>query len=117
MQDIQSIFNRIEENKAKMKDLSSIVKDALATSQAYVDASEEAKVLTEKKKSIKKEIEAGLGDVLTKLQDIKIDIESDQELLSDAAMTMLTQGQSIAIADKYENEYEPVFKVKFKKIS
>ncbi len=117
MQDIQAIFHRIEENKAKMKDLKNVLKDALSNNQSYVEASDVAKNATEKKKSIKKEIESGISDVMMKLQDLKIDMDSDLELLSDAAMTMITQGQSVSLSDKYENEYEPVFKVNFKKIT
>lgn len=117
MQDIQAIFNRIQENKDTLKELKSIVKDVLDNTEAYKSAVEEAKMANEKKKSIKRDVEAGLQDELVKIDDLKIDIESDLELLTDAAMTMVTKGQSIQISDKYDNEYEPVFNVKFKKMN
>ena len=117
MNDIQSIFSRIEENKAKMKDLKTMIKDAMSNSLAYQEAVEEAKVAAEKRKSVKKGVEAGLTDVLMQLDDLKIDIESDQELLSDAAMTKLMKGESVGVTDKYDNDYEPNFTVKFKKIT
>ena len=30
-------------------------------------------------------------------------------------MTKLMKGESVSVSDEYENEYEPVFSVKFKK--
>ena len=54
---------------------------------------------------------------LTKKEDLKIDIASDIELLTDVALSSMMKGESVGISDKYENEYEPVFKVMFKKIT
>ena len=56
-----------------------------------------------------------LKSVCKQIQDLKIDIESDQEMLNDIAMLKYTKGEPIEIKDKYDNEYEPVFSVKFKK--
>ena len=52
---------------------------------------------------------------ITQLEDLKIDIESDQEMLNDMAMTKYAKGESIELKDQYDNTYEPVFVVKFKK--
>ena len=38
-------------------------------------------------------------------------------MLSDIAIAKITKGEAIGITDKYSNEYEPIFKVKFKKVS
>ena len=117
MQQVQEIFQRIEENKRKLKDINEVLKDALAASQAYQEVAEQAKVLNEKKRQIKKDIESGFAQELTKKEDLKIDLASDIELLTDVALSSMMKGESVGISDKYENEYEPVFKVMFKKIT
>lgn len=117
MQDIQEIFSRIQENKKKMKDLKSSYKDGLASSQQYQDISDELKVMREKRKSVESAIRDGFTSEFTKIEDLKIDLESDMELLSDIAMTRLMKGQTVEVKDEYENDYSPTFKVSFKKIT
>lgn len=116
MQDIQAVFNRIQEAKKKMKDLKESYKDALSTSQAYQDISEQMKTMREKKKQIEGEIKSQFNSEFTQIDDLKIDIASDMELISDIAVTKMMKGESIEIADQYDNEYEPIFKVNFKKV-
>jgi hypothetical protein len=36
-------------------------------------------------------------------------------MLNDMAMTMLMDGKTVEVTDEYENQYEPLFTVKFKK--
>jgi len=38
-------------------------------------------------------------------------------MINDIAMTMVMKGETVSVNDKYENEYEPLFTVKFKKVS
>ena len=116
MQDLQAVFNRIQENKKKMKDLKDAYKDALSTSQQYKEVTEELKLFKEKKKEIEAAIRGQFANEFRQIEDLKIDIASDQELLSDIAMTQVMQGQTVAVTDQYENEYEPIFKVNFKKV-
>ena len=104
MQQVQEIFQRIEENKKKLKDINEVLKDALAASQSYQEVAEQAKVLNEKKRQIKKDIESGFVQELTKKEDLKIDIASDIELLTDVALSSMMKGESVGISDKYENE-------------
>ena len=116
MQDIQTVWQRIQEAKKKQKELKSIYKDALATSMEYEDINTKLKTLKEKKKQVENTTKEQFASELTKLDDLKIDIASDTELISDIAMTQLMKGESIAIKDEYDNEYEPIFKVNFKKV-
>jgi hypothetical protein len=43
------------------------------------------------------------------------DIAADNLLLSDAAMTMMMKGERVEVQDEYNNVYDPIFQVKFKK--
>lgn len=117
MQNIQEIFVRIQENKKKLKDLKSMYKDALAGAQEYQEILDKMKTLRERKKQIENTIKQDFASELTKMDDLKIDLLSDQEMISDAAITQMMKGETVAVTDEYQNEYEPSFSVKFKKIT
>ena len=116
MQNIQEIFNRIQVNKKKQKDIRTAYKDALASSLEYQELTEKLKTMREKKKQIEQTTKEQFSSEFIKLDDLKIDIESDQEMLNDIALSKVMKGESIAITDEYDNEYEPLFSVKFKKM-
>lgn len=115
MQDIQEIFNRIQQIKKQQKDIRSAYKDALATSQEYQEISDKLKILREKKKQIEASTKQSFASEFNKLDDFKIDLESDNTLLSDAALSKLMKGETVQVTDEYNNTYEPLFTVKFKK--
>lgn len=117
MQDIQAVFSRIQEAKKKKKDLETAYKDALSTSLEYQEIKEKLTTMKEKKKQIEMTIKEQFASELTQIDDLKIDIASDMEMLTDIAMTTLMKGESIEIKDQYDNEYEPIFKVNFKKVN
>ena len=114
---IQEIFNGIKEKKDQLKDLRVVCKDLLAASSEYKDLEEQMKTLREKKKKVIAMVNEQCANEIIKIADIKIDLESDQEMLSTLAMTKYTKGENIELKDKYENTYEPIFSVKFKKTS
>lgn len=115
MQDIQEVFARIQEAKKQQKEIRSMYKDAIDNTPGYKEIVEELKTLREKKKQIELSIKQGMSSELTRLEDLKIDISTDEELLTDIAVTKLMKGESISVTDEYENDYEPTFTVKFKK--
>lgn len=117
MQDIQQIFNRIQEAKKKQKDIRKMYKDALDGVMEFQEIQEKMKSLREKKKRIETTIKEQFSSEITKLEDLKIDLESDAQLLADIALAKVSKGELIEIKDQDENEYEPIFNVKFKKIS
>ena len=115
MQDIQEVFNRIQQIKKQQKDLRNSYKDALNNSGEYAEIGEKLRTLRERKKQIELSIKSDMGSDYTKLEDLKIDLESDMEMLSDMALTKMMKGETIEIKDEYDNKYEPVFTVRFKK--
>lgn len=115
MQDIQEIFNRIQEVKKKSKDIRSAYKDALAASQEYVEINDKIKALRERKKQIETAVKSDFSGEFTQLEDFKVDLESDNTMLSDAALSKLMKGETVEVVDEYNNTYEPQFSVKFKK--
>ena len=49
------------------------------------------------------------------LDDFKIDLESDATMLSDIALSKFIKGETVKVVDEYNNTYQPIFTVKFKK--
>jgi hypothetical protein len=117
MQNIQEVFIRIQENKKKLKDLKSTYKDALDTAPGYKEVVDQLKVLREKKKHIENQVKENFSAEFTKIDDITIDIQSDQEMMSDIALTTVMKGETVSVKDQYEQEFEPTFAVKFKKVA
>jgi predicted nuclease with TOPRIM domain len=115
MQDLQEVFNRMQEVKKKQKEIRSTYKEALDSSEEYKEVSDKLKSLRERKKQIENTIKESYAGELTKLDDYKIDLESDAEMLNDLALTKLMKGETVQVVDEYNNTYEPLFTVKFKK--
>lgn len=117
MQNIQEVFIRIQENKKKLKDLKTTFKDALDSATGYKDVVDQLKTLREKKKQIENLVRENFSSEFIKMEDIQIDIQSDQEMISDIALTTVMKGETVSVKDEYEQEFEPIFSVKFKKVS
>lgn len=116
MSKLQEIFNKIQVNKKKSKDIKKMYKDALASSQEYQEIIEKIKLLKDKKNSIESAIKEDFSSEFDKLESLKIDIESDQMMFSDLALNKIVKGEMIEVVDEYENKYEPLFNVKMKKV-
>jgi len=115
MANLQEIFNRIQETKKEQRDIKKMYKDALANSQSYQDALDELVKIKEKKKHLEDAIREDFASEFNKLDTLKLDIENDNMLLSDAALTKLVKGEIIKIEDQEGKTYDPIFSVKFKK--
>lgn len=113
--DIQDVFLKIKEKKEKLKDLRSMCKELLDASMQYQEVNEEMKALREKRKRIIATVREQCANEMAEIEEITLDIASDEEMLTDIAMTKYTKGESIELKDQYDNTYEPVFSVKFKK--
>ncbi len=116
MANLQTIFDRMQETKKEQSELKKSYRESLANSKSYQDVVEELTKLRDKKKKIEGAIKDDFKSEFSRLEQIKLDLESDKEIMSDLAMNQLVKGESIKIIDQYENQYEPVFNVKFKKI-
>ncbi len=115
MSKIQEIFNRVQQSKKEVREIKKIYRDALQNSQSYQDVLEEIKKLKEKKKHLEEAIKEDFASEFSKLDTLKVDIENDNMLLSDAVLTKLVKGENVNLEDEEGRTYEPVFTVKFKK--
>ncbi|MFA5128215.1 MAG: hypothetical protein WC457_04435 [Patescibacteria group bacterium] len=116
MVDIQEVYNRMQETKKKQKDIREALRDAMSTSAEYQEILEKIKALRVKKQQTEAAIRADFSGEMEKMEEYALDLKSDNMLLSDAAMTKLMKGETVELTDEYDNKYEPIFSVKFKKV-
>ena len=116
MANLQEVFDRIQKSKQEQKEIKSMYRDALANSKVYQTTVEDLKTLKEKKKKIEDQIKEDFRSEFDKLDTLKADIENDNMLLSDAAITKLMKGETVEVTDNKDNKYEPLFSVRFKRI-
>lgn len=116
MQNLQEVWNRVQATKQQQKHIRQMYKDSLEASSEYKEITEKVKALASRKKQLEAEAKADLGAEYEKLNALKKEIQLDNELLSDIAVSQLMKGETVKITDTEENEYEPVFSVRFKKV-
>jgi len=116
MVEIQEVYNRVQETKKKQKDVRSALKDAFSVSAEYQELLEKIKALRVKKQQMEAAIKSDFKGELEKMEEYALDLKSDAMLLSDAAMTKLMKGETVELTDEYNNKYEPIFSVRFKKV-
>ncbi|PJE77251.1 hypothetical protein COV05_00155 [Candidatus Uhrbacteria bacterium CG10_big_fil_rev_8_21_14_0_10_48_16] len=114
MPKLEEIYHRLEANKKRRKEINKMLKDELTHSSRYQEIVEEMQTLREEKKGIEQNVRAGNSDA-SDLDEIKIEIQTDQELLADMALNMYVKNETVEIKDEYDQTWYPVFKVNFKK--
>ena len=114
MSTLEDIYARLEKNKKRRKEINKMLKDELSHSSRYQEISDEMKTLREEKKGIEQDVRAGNSDV-AELEELKAEIQTDQELLADQALNMYVKNEAVEIKDEYDQTWYPVFKVNFKK--
>jgi len=116
MKNLQEVFVAIKELQKEQKVIKEAYRNVLSNSYPYQELIDELKVLKEKKKKMEQGFQDDMRADFTKLDSIKQDIESSQEILSDLAFNDLVKGEKVEVKDEYDNKYEPRFVVRFKKI-
>lgn len=117
MQNLQEVFDKIQEHKKVRKEIGREYRDALTQSSGYEDVKEEIKKLRDKKNALESAVQAEMGSRYEELEVAKKEIETLDQMLTDIAMTSLMKGESISLKDKNNAEYEPSYKITFKKIN
>lgn len=110
---LQDIFNRLQEKKKQVSVIRKKYKEELATNGEYGKIKEEL----EKLRAKKKQYESSLKDQahFARADELSLAIRNDAQMLSDMAVTNVMKGESIAVKDEY-SDFEPVFKVSFRRI-
>lgn len=114
---LQLIYDEIAEKKQTKKELQEMYKDALESADNYSELNEKIKELRDEQKAIKERVQLQLGRAWEQLEDIKFEMDADKIRMTDVALNDLMKGVTVSVKDQYENEYEPVWNVRFKKIN
>ena len=116
MKDIQEVFDQIQELKHTKKEIGRDYRDILAQDEDYQELKEELTTVRDKKKAREQSAQAGMGRRWEEFERATAEIAELDQMLTDIAMTNLMDGKSINLKDKYDTEYEPSYKITFKKI-
>ena len=116
MKSLQKVFDDLQESKQELKELNSAYKDALNNSSEHEKLKEQIKDLRDEKKSIEYTIQAQMGSGYERIEELKLHIKEMKEMLSDIALNQYTKGEVVVVQDRYDNEYEPLVSIRFKKV-
>ncbi len=117
MKDVQEVFNEYQIAKKEMKEIRKEYKDVLAQDAEYQELLEKLNVLKETKKQHELSAQRDMGMRWEKLEDLKGEVKSLQEMMSDISLSTLMDGETVEVRDEYDNLYEPMYNVSFKKVN
>lgn len=117
MPSLQEVYNRMQEKKKEYKIIARGFQDELKNNARYQEILEEMKRLREEKKSFEEQTKAAALLDAAKLETLKLDIDSDKEMLTDIALSKYVAQENVEIVDREAVRYEPKFSVNFKKAS
>lgn len=115
MKDLQEVFNDLQDAKKNVKEIRKEYKDVLSHDSEYQDLLDEMKDLREQKKNYEISAQQSMGARWEELEDMKTEVKSMQEMISDISLSSLMKGETVEIRDQYDSLYEPVYNVSFKK--
>ncbi len=115
MKEVQELFYKIQDIKKKQRDIRVMVGDALKQSKAYQDVRQEWNKVRDQKKDIERNVKSEYEKELTKLDDLKIDLESELEEFSEAALDQIMKGKVVKVRDSKNIFYDVFVKASFKK--
>lgn len=107
----------MQEKKKEMKIIARGFQDELKNNARYMEIIDEMKRLREEKKSFEDQTKAAALLDAGKLETLKLDIDSDKEMLTDIALTKYVAQETVEIVDREAVRWEPKFSVNFKKAS
>ncbi len=115
MSRLQETYNDMQVAKRELRDLNKMFKDELSNSAQYQELLEKTKTLREKKKSIENDVKSNALKDAQRMDDLKLEIASLNELLSDLSLNMYIAKENVEIMDEANQRWVPTFKVAFKK--
>lgn len=114
---LEEVYQRVEQNKKEIRELNKMIKDELTQIERHREILDELKALREEKKAIENEVKANSQSELTRMEDLKLEVATDKEILSDLALNKYVANETVEIMDEYDNRWVPIFSVTFKKDS
>ena len=110
-QTVKSIYTRIRTNKNERAVIAKMFKSEFEDHPRYQEIVEEMKALRAEKKGIENHAYSLASKDAEKLDLLTLDIKSDSELLSDVALRLYAEGDTVEVIDEYNTRLVPEFKV------
>ncbi|OGL72026.1 hypothetical protein A3C17_04545 [Candidatus Uhrbacteria bacterium RIFCSPHIGHO2_02_FULL_53_13] len=108
-------YNELQEKQREKRELTQGFKDELASNTRYIAIQNDMKKLRAEKKAIENDAYAHNMKDYQRLEDLKTDIKSDRELLSDLALNMYLSNETVEVVDEKNQRWIPEFSVRFHK--
>lgn len=110
----QDVFIRIGELKKELREKRTELKEYFKTDSRYAQTEDELKRQQEKKRQLTEELKAAYPDLTGKIDQLKLDLESEKELFSDMVLSQVMKGEKVEIKDQYKQLCFPIFSVRMK---
>lgn len=114
MKNAQEVYDRIQNTKKEIKELKKTLTDQYEQVPEYLDIQEELKKQRAKRKLITNKVDAENPTIVTKLEDLKIDLASDKEMLNDIVVSTVMRGETVELQNQYQQAVLPIFTVTLK---
>jgi GTP-sensing pleiotropic transcriptional regulator CodY len=109
---LQIAFTKADEQNNKLKELKQILKDELESSITYKELTEKMAALTANKKAMIDSVLASNKKIVEQIDNLKLDLESQKQLVSDVALKDYLAGEEVKV-NKKGRIYRPEFSCKF----
>ena len=106
----------MQDKKKQVKVVRQKYKQELASSSEHQRITEDMEKLRAKKKKYEQSIREQAGANFTRIDELALAIRQDTQMLSDVALTSIMKGERVEVKDEH-TEFEPVFTVRFKRIT
>lgn len=112
---VHEIHTEIHVLKKRRKELNDGFKDELAQHGRYQEVLDELNALKAEKKALEASVREGTPKEAVELDEIKVELKSNEELLSDLCLNLLMANEAVEIVDENRNRYVPHILVKFRR--
>ena len=112
---LQEVYNELRELREERKKIKDAIKDELKHHERHTQVLDELATLKAEKKAIETHVAEQSPKDAQRLDEIAIEIKSNEELLSDLAFNLMMKDESVELTDQYSNRYVPQFVVRFRK--
>jgi ribosomal protein L17 len=115
MQDLKSVYDKLQMKKRERRELVKMFQDELKHNGEYQELLKQAKLLREKKKSFETQAKANALSDARQLDSLAEDIKGSTELLTDVVIAKFFARETVELTDEENNRLVPVFAVRFRK--
>jgi hypothetical protein len=112
---LQLVFSKTDEKKNDLAVLKHQLNDEIKALAEYQKILDEEAALKLKKQQIILSVKQNNREMIDKMDSLKIDLDSNKQMLSDVALSDFIAGKDIRVTDRNGFIMEPIFTVKYRK--